>query len=154
MPSCQSPSPHRRQTRTTRGVRGQGGQGQERQKKRGMQEAGHGGEEQQDPPPPRRREVRQEATENGEETGPAVEEEEREGRDTDGETPRRAMGDVIRVGGVAPPQRKSRIYLTSPLNVCTCCCRESMETYLTTIMGRTWTGESRTTLYVCAVGAG
>ena len=60
------------------------------------------------PPPPRRRDVRQEATENGEETGPEAEEEEREGRDTDGETPRRAMGDVIRVGGGCPPPRGNR----------------------------------------------
>ena len=87
-------------------------------------------------------------------TGPAAEEEEREGGDMDGETPRGVKGEVIRVGGACPPQRKTRIYLDLPWNVRTCCCRKSMETSLTTTMGRTWMGVSLTTPYGSFFGAG
>ena len=59
-----------------------------------------------------------------------------------------------RGGGISPPRGKTRIYLDSHLNVRTCCCKESMETSLITTMGRTWTGESQTTLYGSVVGAG
>ena len=57
-------------------------------------------------PPPQIREVRQEAIERREEM-PAAEEEERDGGNTDGETPRGATGEVIRMGrGIAPPRGK------------------------------------------------
>ena len=57
-------------------------------------------------------------------------------------------------GGLCPPQSKTRIYLTSHWNVCTCCCRNCMETSPTTMMHHTCMGESRTTLYGSVIGAG
>ena len=57
-------------------------------------------------------------------------------------------------GGTCPPQRITRIYLTLPHNVHTCCCGKYMKTFLTTTMGCTWTGELRTTPYGIFVGAG
>ena len=54
------------------------------------------------------------------------------------------MVEVILVGGVVPPQSKTRV----------CCCRESMETSRITTTGHTWMGKSRTTLYGSVVGAG
>ena len=57
-------------------------------------------------------------------------------------------------GGCAPPQRKTRTYLTLPQNVHTCFCRDSMEMTGITMMGRTWTGESQTTLCGSVVGDG
>ena len=65
---------------------------------------------------------------------------EEEGGGRDGETPRGALVEVIRVGGTPPPQRKTRTSRDSSQNVRTCCCRESMETSCITTMGRTWTG--------------
>ena len=53
-----------------------------------------------------------------------------------------ARGDP-RVGGALTPQRKTRIYLTSPLNMRTCCCGKSMETSFATMTVRTCTGECR-----------
>ena len=58
-----------------------------------------------------------------------------------------------RGGGLCPPKKKTRIYLTLTLNVHTCCCGESMENNRITTMGRTWMGESRTALFVSFVGA-
>ena len=113
---------------------------------------GHGAPMHQDTP--LIEDVYQEATERGEETGPEAEEEERERGDTDGETPRGATSKVIRVGGGSPPPEKTRIYLTLHHNVHTCCCRKSMKTSLTTTMGHTWMGESRTMLHGSVVGAG
>ena len=57
-------------------------------------------------------------------------------------------------GDSPPPQRKTRIYLTSTWNVRTCCCGKFMETPPTKMMGRTWMEESRTMLYGSVVGAG
>ena len=54
-----------------------------------------------------RGEVCQEVTEQGEVTGPAAEEEEREGGYTEGETPRGATGEVIRIGGDFPPPEEN-----------------------------------------------
>ena len=51
------------------------------------------------------------------------------------------------------PQRKTRTSRDSNQTVRTCCCRESMGTSCITMTGRTWTGESRTALYVSVVGA-
>ena len=72
----------------------------------------------------------------------------------DKETPRGAMGEAIRMGEACSPQRKMRLYLTSPQNVRTCFCGESMENTCIITMGRTWTGESRTTLSGSVFGAG
>ena len=44
------------------------------------------------------------------------------------------------MGGCAFPQRKTRICLTLPLNIRTCCCRESMKTTRIKMMRFTWTG--------------
>ena len=75
-------------------------------------------------------------------------------RDSDRETPRGAWVEVIRMGGVCPPWRKTRITWNLPLNVRTCCFRESMDTSCITMMGRTWKGDSWKTLYGSIVGAG
>ena len=84
-----------------------------------------------------------------------AEEEEMKGGDMDGDTPRGGNGRGNPCGGgLAPPQRKTWIYLTLPQNVRTCCCGNYMETFIATTMGRTYMGESRTTLYGSAVGAG
>ena len=93
-------------------------------------------------------------TEHREVMGLVAEEEDRDGGETDGETPRGATGEVIRIGGGFPHNSKTQIYLTLPQNVHTCCCRKSMETSLTTTMGCTWMGELRTTLYGSFVGTG
>ena len=45
-------------------------------------------------------------------------------------------------GGTPPPQRKTRTSRDSPLNVRTCCGKESMDTPRIKKMGRTWTGKS------------
>ena len=86
-----------------------------------------------------------------------MEEEEEEGEKgyRDGDTQRGAQVEAVCVGGGAcPPQRKTRIYLTLPLNVRSCCCRESMETTRITTIGHTWTGESLTTLSGSVICAG
>ena len=92
------------------------------------------------PPSPSRRrrnhrQERHEDTGSGEET-----EDEEEDGDRDTETPREAPVEFIRVGGAFPPRRKTRTSRTLPLNVCTCCCRKSTETFRTTTMSRTWMG--------------
>ena len=56
--------------------------------------------------------------------------------------------------GECPPRRKAWTCLAFPPPGCTCCCRESMETYLITIMGCTCTGETGTTLCGSVVGSG
>ena len=76
-----------------------GEEGEEGEGARGYKAAG---------PTPGREDFRQEATEHGEEMGPADEEEEREGGDGEGETPRGATGEVIRVGGGLDPPRGKR----------------------------------------------
>ena len=120
---------------------------------------GKQGDETAEPPPPscRRREStqeRHEATESGAETEGDKYEGHKMDMDTYGETPRGATVEVIGRRGDNTPWRKTKIFQTLPLNMRTCCCRESMETSRTTMMGRTWEGESRTTLYGSVVGAG
>ena len=73
----------------------------------------------------------------------------------DGDTPRGALVEVVCVGGGdSPPRRKTRTSCILPLNMRTCCCRESMETSCITIIGFTWTEELQTTLSGSVVGAG
>ena len=91
--------------------------------------------------------------ESGEETDAEEDDEEDEEGYRDGENSRGAHPEVLRVEGDAPLWRKSRIYLTLPLNVRTYCYGESMETTLITTMGCTWTGEMRTTPYGSVVDA-
>ena len=57
--------------------------------------------------PPRRGEVCQEVTEHREVMGLVAEEEDRDGGETDGETPRGATGEVIRIGGDFPPPEEN-----------------------------------------------
>ena len=77
-----------------------------------------------------------------------------EGGEGYGETPRGGPFEVTDEGGAPPPQRKTRTSRDSPLNMRTCCCRESMETFRITTTGRTWTGESQTTLHDSFANAG
>ena len=53
-----------------------------------------------------------------------------------------------------PPHRKTRTSWDSIQNVCTCCCRQSMETSRITTTECTWTGELQTTLYGSVSGTG
>ena len=54
---------------------------------------------------------------------------------------------------MCPPRRRTRNFPTSPQNMHTCCCRESMETSCTTETSRTWMGESQTTTFGSVVDA-
>ena len=59
----------------------------------------------------------------------------------DGDTPRGAPLEVVRMGGdVPPPRRETRTPRNLTLIVCICCCRDSMETSCITTMGCTWIG--------------
>ena len=60
----------------------------------------------------------------------------------------------LRGGGRHPTQRKMQTSQDSTQNVCTCCCRQSMETSRITTTGRTWMVEYQTTLYGRVPGAG
>ena len=53
-----------------------------------------------------------------------------------------------------PPWNKTRTYLTLPQNVRICCYGEFIKTTRITMMDRTWTGESQTTLSDSVIGAG
>ena len=106
-PSCQEPAPQRRQTCPTRGVRGWGGQSQERRRQWRGREGGQGGLGKQTPPPEdgriskrqqragKRRSRMRRKRKNGKEG------------DRDGDTPRGAPVEVIRVGGGMPPPEEN-----------------------------------------------
>ena len=149
-PSGQAPDPHRRQTCPTQGVRGSGG----RDRSGGERGGGRRGalrDEAAGPPPMRIGFPRGDRARRGDGAGGRGGGYGRRGygwRDPKGVNRR---GDPSG-GWLAPPWRKTRIYMTLTLNVRTCCCRKSMETFLTTTMGRTWTEESLTTLYGSVVG--
>ena len=86
-----------------------------------------------------------------------MEEDKEEGEaegDRDGETPRGAQVEVVRMGEEVTPRWKMQTSRDSTQNVRTCCFRESMETSRITMMGRTWTEESRTMLYGSVFGSG
>ena len=54
--------------------------------------------------------------------------------------------------GASHPNNRARTCPNLPLHMCTCCCKESMETSRITTMGCTWAGESQTELFVNIVG--
>ena len=88
-------------------------------------------------------------------TGPAAEEEEIEGGYTDGKIPRGETGEVIHVGGGLPPsEENANLPVFTPDYAHLLLWEVYGENSLTTTMGRTWTGESRTTFYGSVVGAG
>ena len=89
------------------------------------------------PPPPQRSQDLQEAAKSGDETEAEEDEVDEEGG-RGGDTPRGARVDMVRVGGGDfTPRRNTRIYLTLPLNMHTCCYGEFMETSHITTMACT-----------------
>ena len=55
--------------------------------------------------------------------------------------------------GACPPRKRAQTFLTFPPTGHTCCCRESMDNTLITMIGCTWTDQYRMTLYDSIVGA-
>ena len=77
-----------------------------------------------------------------------------EERDRYRETPRGEPVEVVRMGEDLPPPEEKWTSQTLTQIVRTCCCGKSMENSRITTMGRTWTGDLRTTTPVSVDGSG